>query len=131
MIPATARYEARYRHENNGHAYFTTKPVVAWGDDGAALVADMKTGRLRDADSWSNFAGLAKGDVPLVGAIAGAGWRAETRTDTGDTDSRPILAWTLDVEGTCTPLVADADGYAEDATGGEGFIRIYHSSEAP
>jgi hypothetical protein len=130
MIPAADRYEASYRHENDGRAHFTTKPVIAWGDDGAALVADMKTGRLRDADSWSNFAGLTKADVPLIGAVPGGEWRAETRTDSGDTGSRPILAWTLDAEGTCTPLVADSDGYTEDATGGQGFVRIYHPGEA-
>jgi hypothetical protein len=130
MIPATARYDASYRHETDGRPHFTTKPVIAWGDDGAALVADMKTGRLRDADSWSNFAGLRKADVPVVGVIPGEGWRAEAKTDTGDTDSRPILAWTLDAEGACTPLVADSDGYTEDATGGENFIRIHHADEA-
>jgi hypothetical protein len=131
MIPATARYEANYRQENNGRAYFTTKPVLAWGDDGAALVADMETGRLRDADSWANFGGLRKADAPIIGVIPGEGWRAEIKTDTGDTDSRPILTWTLDAEGTCTPLVADPDGYAEDATGGVDFIRVYQPGEMP
>ncbi|MFF4347560.1 hypothetical protein [Streptomyces sp. NPDC001530] len=130
MIPAHG-YEASYRHENNGRAHFSAKPVIAWGDDGAAMVADMETGRLRDADTWSNFAGLRKADTPLVGVIPGDGWRAEIRTDAGDTDFRPILAWTLDAEGTCTPLVADSDGYAEDATRGENFTRICHSDDAP
>ncbi|MFD4524860.1 hypothetical protein ACFWP7_13230 [Streptomyces sp. NPDC058470] len=130
MISA-AGYEASYRHENNGQSHFTTMPVIAWRDDGAALVADMKTGRLRDADGWANFAGLRKADVPIIGVIPGEGWRAEVKTDTGDTDSRPILAWTLDAEGTCTPLVADSDGYTEDATGGVNFIRVYQPGEMP
>lgn len=129
MIPATARYEASYRHEKDGRAHFTTKPVIAWGDDGAALVADMKTGRLCDADSWSNFAGLAMADAEVVGVIPGGSWRAEHSTDDGDVESTPVLAWLVHADGSCTPTIADRDGYTDDPTTASNFIRLYEPEE--
>ena len=96
--------------------------------DYQALATDLIT---RTHRAVEQVAGLRKADVPIVGVIPGDGWRAEVKTETGDTDSRPILAWTLDAEGTCTPLVADSDGYTEDATGGENFIRVYQPGEMP
>ncbi len=129
MTPATARYEASYRHEGDRGAHFTTKPVIAWGDDGAALVADMKTGRLRDADSWSNFAGLAMADAEVVGVIPGGSWRAEHSTDDGDVESTPVLAWLVHTDGSCTPTIADRDGYTDDPTTASNFVRLYEPEE--
>lgn len=131
MIPATNLYEARFRHETDGRPNFTTKPVIAWSDDGTALVADVKTGRLRDADSWSNFAGLATVDAPVVGAVPGGTWRAEFSTDEGGLNSWPILAWLVHADGTCAPVHADRDGYADDPTTVSNFVRLYQPEEDP
>jgi len=130
MRPSARTHEARYSHENNGHPYFTTKPVVGWGDDGCALVADEKTGYLRDADTYSNFAGLVPLDPTPLNAIPGQGWLVEYETTAGDTETVPVLAWAFDTAGTCTPLVADSDGYTEDATVRTGFSRVYHPDQS-
>jgi hypothetical protein len=127
--PSARTHEARFRHENNGEPYFTVLPVVGWSGDGCALVADEKTGRLRDADTWSNFAGLVPVDPVPLNAIPGQGWLVECETGTGDTETAPVLAWAFDSAGNCTPLVADSDGYTEDATVRTGFTRIYHPDQ--
>ena len=131
MIPATQPYEARYRHEGNGKQHFSTKPVIAWDDDGAALVPDEKTGRLREASSYSNFAGLAPADAPVIGTAPGGGWYAEHRTDNGDVDSIPVLAWLVRADGSLTPTIADSDGYTDDPTTASNFIRLYQPAEGP
>ncbi|MFE5189211.1 hypothetical protein [Streptomyces sp. NPDC056628] len=129
MIPATTAYEASYRHESNGRAHFTSKPVIAWSDDGAALVVDMKTGRLRDADSWNNFAGLREATAAVIGAVPGGSWRAEHSTEEGDIESTPVLAWLVHADGYCTPTVADRDGYTDDPTTASNFVRLYQPED--
>lgn len=133
MIPATHPYEARYSHENptGGRPYFTTKPVVAWDEDGAAMVADQKTGRLREASSYSNFAGLAKADAAVVGVVPGGTWRAEFSTDEGGTTSWPVLAWLVRADGECTPVHADRDGCTDDPTTASNIVRLYQPEEDP
>ncbi|MDX3235682.1 hypothetical protein PV392_08275 [Streptomyces sp. ME03-5709C] len=130
MIPAPhAPYEASYRHENGGRPYLTSKPVIAWDNDGTALVPDEKTGRLRAADSYSNFAGVAPAKVPAVGILPGGTWRAEFRDDDGGVVSNPVLAWLVHADGSCVPTVADADGYADDPTTASNFVRLFQPEE--
>ncbi|MGV9242643.1 hypothetical protein [Streptomyces sp. NPDC003710] len=131
MIPATRPFDARYRQANGDRTYFTTKPVIAWSDDGTALVPDPKTGRLVDADSYSNFAGLIAADAEVVGVIPGGSWRAEHSTDDGDVESTPVLAWLVHTDGSYTPTIADRDGYTDDPTTASNFVRLYQPEEQP
>ncbi|MFD9225243.1 hypothetical protein ACFWDI_35765 [Streptomyces sp. NPDC060064] len=124
-------YEARFRHENNGRPHFSTKPVIAWDDDGCALVPDEKTGRLREASSYSNFAGLAPADAPVIGTAPGGGWSAEHRTDNGDTEATPVLAWLVHADGSLTPTIADIDGLTDDPTTASNFVRLHPPTELP
>lgn len=130
MIPASHPYEARYRHAKpDGGSYFITKPVVAWTQDGVAQVADEKTGRLRDADSWSNFAGLVSAKAPVVAAIPGGTWWAEYADDEGDAISWPVLAWLVHSDGECVPVHSDRDGVVDDVTSPGNFVRLYQPEE--
>jgi len=122
MIPATHPYEARYRHDNNGKPYTSTKPIIAWDDHGAALVADAKSGRLVDATSYSNFVRVTPADPAVVGVIPGGGWHAEF--DDGDIGSTPVLAWLVSADGSCAPIASDADGSAFDPTEIGNFVRV-------
>ncbi|MEU6344458.1 hypothetical protein ABZ883_26320 [Streptomyces sp. NPDC046977] len=133
MIPAQhVPYEARYSQENNGRKHFTTKPVVAWDDNGTAQVVDEKTGHLRDANSYTNFADLVPVALaPVVAAIPGGGWRVEYRDDEdeGRTFSEPVLAWQIRADGDCVPLTVDATGYACDPCDGANFVRVFLPAE--
>jgi hypothetical protein len=122
MIPATARYEARYRHGEGDKAYTTSKPVIAWDDHGA-LVADEKTGRLVEASSYTNFIRVAPADPEVVGVIPGGGWHAQF-DDGAESGSAPVLAWLLTADGSCAPVCSDADGSPFDPTEIGNFVRV-------
>ncbi|MFF7180162.1 hypothetical protein [Streptomyces sp. NPDC008121] len=130
MIPASHPYEARYRHDKPaGGSYFTTKPVIAWDATGTAQVADEKTGQLRDANTWSNFAGVVKGKAPVVAAIPGGTWRAEYSQDDEGSMAWSVLAWLVHSDGECTPVHSDRDGAVDDPTTVSNFVRLYQPEE--
>lgn len=135
MIPANRpAYVARYRHHNKAtdSIHHSTKPVVAWDDDRAALVVDEKTGRLVDADSYSNFAGLMEEQGPrVVATVPGGGWVAEYRDDAGTVFTFTVVAWSVKDDGDLEPVVVDRDGFASNPTADDGFVRLYHPSEEP
>lgn len=135
MIPAPhTPYVARYRQENKATAstYYTTKPVVAWDDDGAAQVVDQRTGRLVDASSYSNFASVMEADtVSVVAAIPGGGWLAEYQNDDGTTFTMTIVAWNVRADGSIDAVCTDAGGVNGDPTDDEGFVRLYLPAEEP
>ncbi|MEU3292993.1 hypothetical protein ABZ722_11595 [Streptomyces longwoodensis] len=127
-------YVARYRHytEATDTTYHSTKPVVAWDDDRTALVVDEKTGRLVDADSYSNFAGLMEDQSPrVVATLPGGGWIAEYRDDDGTTFTFTVVAWSVKDDGALEPAVVDRDGFTSNPTEDDGFVRLYHPSEEP
>lgn len=133
MIPATRPHTARYKHETTGpddkpHVVYSTKPVIAWDADGVALVADKKTGRLRPADSWTNFHDVQPDKGRVTTAIPGAGWRAEFRFE-GRLHSWPVVAWLVREDGECEPLTVDRDGIADDPTTTSNFTRLFHPGE--
>ncbi|MFE9121340.1 hypothetical protein [Streptomyces sp. NPDC007172] len=131
MIPAVHPYEARYRHESGGpHFYFTTKPVIAWSDEGLALVADETTGRLRKADTYSNFAGLSAGDAKVVATLPGGGWLAEFRQEDGTSTFCRVIGWLVQDDGTCTPGVSCQDGIVENPVESPNFIRLHEPNPA-
>jgi hypothetical protein len=131
VIPAAHPYDARFRHESHGKTHFTTKPVIGWSDEGSAMVADHKSGRLREASSYSNFAGIAQADPATVGVIPGGGWRAEYRDDDGQSVSEPVLAWMVRGDGSCIPAAVDSTGFADDPTDASNFVCLYHPDEKP
>ncbi|MFF3346101.1 hypothetical protein [Streptomyces sp. NPDC002779] len=129
MIPAEhGAFVARYSNKESktpGLRY-STKPVVAWDDMGAAMVLDGRRGCLVRADSYSNFdCVLSATSAPIVGAVAGGGWRAEYSSDDGSTSSTPIVAWNVRADGGLDPIYVDADGLTGDPTDDVNFMRIY------
>jgi hypothetical protein len=132
MIPASnANYVARYKQDNNGRSYFSLRPVVAWHDGGAQVV-DGRTGRLVDADSFSNFANVqADETTPVVAAVPGGGWLAEYRGEGDATFTMPVVAWNVRADGTLDPICVGSDGISGDPTEDDNFVRLYLPSEEP
>lgn len=130
MIPATQPFEARYKHSTQSdrgpRTYFTTLAVVAWDKDGDPLVSNGKG--LLPANSFANFHDVLPAQPPVVAVIPGGGWVVEFKDDDTVIPS-PIVAWTVDAQGSVTPLSSDSTGYCEDPTGSSNFVRIYHPDE--
>lgn len=134
MIPATTPYVARYRQtfdrpDGSQGSYIADKPVIAWDDDGEALVAASERGRLVLASGYSNFEGLDTADPHVVAALPGAGWLAEYKEDDGTLFRFPVTAWLVSSDGSCKPVKVDADGYSDDARDSANFVRLITPGE--
>ncbi|MEV5691133.1 hypothetical protein [Micromonospora globbae] len=130
MIPAPRGLVARYKHTNPDH--YTTKPVVAFDDDGRPLIMHETNNRLTPADIYSNFADVAEDPCPNIVAIMPAGgWRVAYATDDGGEWSTPLVGWGVKADGTVVPLDCDPDGNVEDFDHLGGKWRIYHPDAKP
>ncbi|MFI6530170.1 hypothetical protein [Streptomyces uncialis] len=116
MIPAQHPYEARYKQEENGRTVHSSKPVIAWDDEGQALVVDERSGRLVPANNGRTFTGLSEGGHPVVAAIPGGGWSARYKNSDGTFLVDPLVAWTVRSDGTLIPVDTDTTGLCDDAT---------------
>lgn len=131
MIPANHPYEATYAHEGNAgpdgkpRRHYTTKPVIAWDDDGRALVVGDK-GRLVPASTWRNFHDVRPCDAEVIAAIPGGGWIAEYTNPDGTVHTSPIVTWIVRSDGSCAPLDTDGAGYVDTVVSVSNLHRIYH-----
>lgn len=107
------------------------KSVIAFGDDGAALVAGER-GSLVPAGQLAGFDRLTDGgDGPeFTALIPAGGWRVEYTRDDGATRSEPVVAWALTRAGQVTPLCVDGGNLVTDATDHSGRFRVYHPDSA-
>lgn len=124
MIPAYQPYEANYKHQSGDYTYLSDKPVIAWDDDGNALVVDEKAGKLRAANSYANFDSVTPVAAPVIAAIPAHGWIAEFKDDSGGTFKSPLVAWAVRADGTLEPVHVDSDGLSDDPTAVGNFIRL-------
>lgn len=131
MIPAQHPYQARFKHAmNSGKTRYSHKPVIAWDDDGHALVADESRGCLVMASSYSNFDGVSESRDPVVGVIPGGGWRA-LYNDDGKASVDPLIAWLVHPDGSVVPVDTDNDGITSIPTEVSNFVRLLPPGEEP
>ncbi|MFD8288011.1 hypothetical protein ACFV2B_07225 [Streptomyces lavendulae] len=116
MIPAQHPYEANYKQVEDGRTVYRSKPVIAWNDEGEALVVDERNGRLVPANNGRTFTGLSEGGHPVVAAIPGGGWSARYKNQDGSFTVDPLVAWTVRSDGTLTPVDTDTTGVCDDPT---------------
>lgn len=128
MIPAHG-YVARFKQTSGDRTWYDEMPVIAWDEDRGALVADEKTGRLRAASSYSNFARVSPASAPIVGAIPGGGWVVEYEED--GTSTYPVLGWLVHGDGELEPVDVDTAGIPTNPTTVESFKRLYHPGYPP
>jgi len=129
MIPATIAYMAVFKSKLDGGTEFLhRRPVIAWDEDGYALVADEANGRLRQAAGYGGaFVQLLEGgDERFVALAPGGGWLVE-RTGPGGTSTVPVVAWGVDGNGVVYALDTDGDGEVDKVAG---EYRIFHPSES-
>ncbi|MFD8956559.1 hypothetical protein ACWFRT_33555 [Streptomyces anulatus] len=116
MIPAQHPYQAEYQQVKGGRTIYWSKPVIAWDDEGQALVVDERSGRLVPANNGRTFTGLSEGEHPVVGAVPGAGWSVRFKNSDGTFTEDPLVAWTVRSDGTFTPVDTDAEGECQPST---------------
>jgi hypothetical protein len=107
MIPATDPHRAVFTDKDG---ILITTPVIAWSDDGEALVS-TKNGTLTTARGLGGFLRVQTNeDDRVVAAIPGAGWQVRWK-ETGD--CVPVVAWTFTAKGDVQPCVHDDDTVME------------------
>ncbi|MZE56153.1 hypothetical protein GTY86_33765 [Streptomyces sp. SID5770] len=130
MIPATTPYVARYRKtfkhaDGTEGAYLDEVPVIAWDDEGEALIAAPSRGRLVLANGTPNFDSIALADPHVVAVLPATGWLAQYKDDNdGGTFDLPVVAFLVESDGSCKPIRVDSDGFTDDARESENFIQL-------
>lgn len=109
MIPATAPYVATV----DGFQI----PVVAWSDEGEALVVDSRRGTLRPARTLTGFTAVTEDDESIVTAVPGGGWMMRYIAEDGSTWVEPVVAWAVDRRGYADALATDSTGAVEPLRG--------------
>lgn len=133
MIPASGWDACFSAAEKDTGSIGNVLPVVAWDDDGFAMVVEPKRGGLVRARTFGNFDGIREGLEPHQ-ILPGGGWLAEWR-DSGDgsTWTEPVVAWRVFAGGWGGPLFTDSTGdVAPDES--DQVVRIWHpdaSAPAP
>lgn len=130
MIPAVYPMYARFEQPGVGdRKYHTAKRVLAWDDEGRALIASERGDALCRATDYSNFSHLSETDGtdgPAVALIPAGGWRVE-RTDDGKRWSQPLIGWALRADGSVVPMETDSQGLVLEVNDAD--YRIYHDDD--
>jgi hypothetical protein len=128
LIPAQHPYEAHYKHESNDRTHFTSKPVIAWDEEGRPLVLHSTSHRLVPAASYSNFHGVSEAQHPVVAAIPGGGWKA-VYEDEGELVTDPILVWLVRADGSVSPVDGDRTGDTDNPINVSNFKQLLAPGE--
>lgn len=112
MIPATGYVARKKVTARDGVTYITSEPVVAWSDDGDALVVDHGSGCLRPANQSKGFAGLNSDEGSVVAVLPGGGWLMHF-TDEDGSWTEPVVGWTVTANGVVEALSTDLAGDVE------------------
>ncbi|HEY0935651.1 MAG TPA: hypothetical protein VGD91_18125 [Trebonia sp.] len=126
MMQAPPGIFALYTHEGPPRRV-SRKSVIAFSDDGAALVAGQY-GSLVQAGQLAAFDRLTDGGdgSEFTALIPAGGWRIEHTRDDGTTQSEPLVAWAITGAGRVTPLCIDGDNLVMDTIDYSGRFRVYH-----
>lgn len=122
MIPAEG-YIAHFKDESTGG--HTSEHVVAWDEEGYALIVSPKAGRLVRASDQLGFERL---DTNLHGShlVPGGGWMATTGKGT-ESRTVAVVAWRIGPEGYGEPLFLDDDDFG--VTPLTDWHRVWHPDQ--
>lgn len=109
MIKADPGFVAVFKNANNTH----TEAVLAWDDQGHALVLDARRGQLVQARSLDGFRQVQQGDDPYLTAVPGQGWLVEATEPDGKVWTQPVIAFALDKDGCGVVVTGAGDGSVE------------------
>jgi hypothetical protein len=110
VIPAPPGLFAHYQIERDGKVYRTRaeEVVVAFDDEGAALVLDEDDGDLKRADRCVDFRSVSqypsRWNTRIVALIPAGGWRVEYTNPDGSESVLPLVGWGATTSGQVVPL---------------------------
>ncbi len=108
MIPGNG-YQVRYARDQ---VLLDVRPVVAFGDDGDALVIGNRHEGIVRARSMQDFGGVEPSPPPVVAAVGGAGWRVRRQPEGGDPVTEQVVVWLVHADGAVVPVTCDPTGHA-------------------
>lgn len=123
MIPALQPYDAVFKNPGEGKPSTNKLPVIAWDDEGNALIALAEGGTLAAANRNPNFICVQPARRNAVGVIPGGGYRVVFKQEEGHYVA-DVLGWVVDEDRYTEPLWADEEGtvYSLDDYGFERLL---------
>jgi hypothetical protein len=128
MIPNTHSYEAVFRHKSKdtGEDYSDYLPVIAWDDNGTAMVISRKSGGLVRVTDYPNFVCIREGEGRAVAVIPGCGYVVEYDNGDGTTFTSPVLAWVINDLGYARAISVDSSlASADTVNDSSNFKGVY------
>lgn len=129
MIPESGHITACFTTLKEGHRLHEYLRVVAWDDDGNALVPDADSGRLvvaRNQPGFNGLEGVETDSKTPVALIPGGGWIA----DHGDGYTAPVVAWGVSGDGEMRAYTRCDESWAEPSGGRSGLrFHVRHPDE--
>ncbi|MGW0805252.1 hypothetical protein [Nonomuraea sp. NPDC002799] len=110
MIKAEPGFVATFKSTDGT---LRTMDVVAWDDEGRALVLDGRRGELVDARSYGDLRDVTHKRDPYISAVPGQGWLIEVTEQDGKTWTHPVIAFAIDLDGYGTVVAGAGDGSVE------------------
>lgn len=107
--PYVANFEEKCR---DGRTYWTSKPVIAWDDEGRALISNGR-GQLVPAIGYDSFRHVEEDASGYVAAIPGGGWQLAWKQDDGTEFLDPVVAWVINRDGWARAVSVDSNGDSE------------------
>lgn len=130
MIPAPEGIVAYFKDGDSDRVL--SQNVIAFDDDGTALVLPNKGDQLVAAGSFRNFHSLdftgGETDEDTITAVPGGGWMAEYKDPEDGTLewNGPVVAWLVDRSGFASPIVANDCNSAGTVEAIGNKMRIYY-----
>ena len=130
MIPANKSHIARFKNDDSSFRKYSELPVIAWDDDGHALVVDAERGCLIRANRYKNFHNVEEAEFDVVTAVPGGGWQAVFERPDGTRFADPTIAWKIHTNGYIVGVgQRDRDGTYENQSEFPGFIQYLAPGE--
>lgn len=106
-------------YNREGWGSYVHIPVVGWREgDGAALIAEHRTGRLVPATEYvtpngGKFVHVMPAERPIVAAVPGQGWRVKFEDYDDKIREEPVIAFAINAEGQAIPVAHTGVGIGE------------------
>ncbi|MFD9053586.1 hypothetical protein [Streptomyces zaomyceticus] len=71
---------------------------------------------MQKAEDIGGFVQPYEDSTPVISTIPGGGWPIDCIDGEGSTWTDPIMAWSIQADGTANPIQVDSDGLTDDAT---------------
>jgi hypothetical protein len=105
-VISSTGYVAYFKFESGPPAFRSMEePVVAFSDDGEAMILEEHTGQLRAASSYTDFISVRLAPGPFVAVVPGGDWVADVTYQDGVEERRRVVGFGIGADGFGEPLI--------------------------